>query len=236
VTHGIFAELGRFFSYYNVVFLLLAAVDTLILAAAGCMVGFLLGFAIAVVRQTSGATWLALRIAAGCYVQLFRRVPFLVTLFLVFYALQASQYDLPVLFIAIITICLIGGAYLSEVVRAGFASVPMVEWQAAAVMNLSLLQTLRYVVIPQSWRVIIPPTVTFFLSFVKDSALASQIGVVELTYAGRVLNNKGFSPVLSFGSILIMYFAMSYPIACAGRYMEKSLGSSGSSGRRRRVR
>ena len=215
----------RFFSYYNVVFLLLAAWNTLLLTAAGCIIGFALGFALAVLRQTTRAVWQPLRSVAWLYVQLFRRVPFLVTLFLVFYALQMLGFDLPVFTVAMVTICLVATAYLSEVIRTGFASVPAAEWHAAAAMNFSLAQTLRYVVIPQSWRVTIPPTVVFFLSFIKDSALASQIGVVELTYAARIMNNKGFPPVLSFGSILVLYFAMSYPIARAGKYMERRLAS-----------
>jgi polar amino acid transport system permease protein len=219
-------ELVGFFSYYNLIFLFGAAVDTLLLAAYGCVIGFAIGFVLAVLRQTRGWALLPARVIAGFYVQAFQRVPFLITQFLVFYVLQMSHVDLPVFWIAATTIVLIAGAYLSDVVRTGFASVPAPEWQAAAAMNFSLGKTLRYVVIPQSWRIIIPPTFTFFLSFVKDSALASQIGVVELTYSGQVLNNKGYSPGLSFGSILVIYFLLSYPIARLGRGMEKRLASS----------
>jgi polar amino acid transport system permease protein len=219
-------DLAGFFSYYNLVFLLHAALDTLLLAACGCVIGFVLGFGLAVLRQTRSPALLPARVAAGAYVQAFQRVPFLITQFLVFYLLQASRIDWPVFWIAAATIILIAAAYLSDVVRTGFLSVPVQEWQAAETMNLSLGQTLRFVVIPQAWRVIIPPTFTFFLSFIKDSALASQIGVLELTYSAQVLNNKGYSPVLSYGSSLVIYFLISYPIARFGRHMEKRLASS----------
>jgi len=79
------------------------------------------------------------------------------------------------------------------------------------------------VVIPQAWKTILPPAFAFFLLFLKDSALASQIGVVELTYAGKVLNNRGFAPSLTFGTILVLYFALSYPLMRLGRLMEQRL-------------
>ena len=66
-------------------------------------------------------------------------------------------------------------------------------------MNFGLLTSVRYIVLPQAWRVILPPAFSFFVMFIKDTALASQIGVVELTFAAKVLNNKGFSAALVFG-------------------------------------
>ena len=71
-----------------------------------------------------------------------------------------------------------------------------------------------------------PPAFSFFILFIKDTALASQIGVVELTYAGKVLNNKGFSAALVFGSILILYFIISYPLARFGARLEQKLAKT----------
>jgi polar amino acid transport system permease protein len=178
-------------------------------------------------RHTVGRALLPVRVLGVVYVEMFRRIPFLVTLYLVFYAFQALGLDVPVFWIAVVSTCVIGTAYLSEVVRAGFAAVPRAEWDAAATMNFSLLQTLRYVVVPQSWQTITPPAFAFFLSFIKDSALASQIGVVELTYAGKVFNNRGLSPAIAFGSVLLAYFVISYPLARFGARMEGRLAVSG---------
>jgi polar amino acid transport system permease protein len=120
-------------------------------------------------------------------------------------------------------VCVIATAYLSEIVRAGLDSVHRNQWDGAAVANFSLWQTLRLVVIPQAWKLVLPPAFGFFLLFIKDSALASQIGLLELTYAGRALNNRGFSPLLVFGSILLLYFALSYPMTRLGRHLEARL-------------
>jgi len=108
----------------------------------------------------------------------------------------------------------------------GIANIPPHLLEVSRVYRFSLAQVLIFIVIPQAWRVILPPTFAFFLSFIKDSALASQLGVVELTYSAKVMNNKGFSPELGFGAALVLYFIISYPLARLGQYMEKRLGIS----------
>jgi polar amino acid transport system permease protein len=86
-----------------------------------------------------------------------------------------------------------------------------------------LMDTIGHVVLPQAWKVVLPPAFGFFVLFIKDTALASQIGVIELTYAGKVLNNKGFSAALVFGAVLAIYFAISYPLTRLGRRLEARL-------------
>ena len=75
-------------------------------------------------------------------------------------------------------------------------------------------------------QVILPPAFAFMVMFIKDTALASQMGVVELTFAGKILSNRGFSATLTFGVILLAYFILSYPLTRLGRYLEKRLGAS----------
>jgi polar amino acid transport system permease protein len=219
-------QFPRFFTFYNVILLLEALLRTLGLTAVGCGVGLALGFAIAVFRRTRALLLAPIRALFILFVELFRRIPFLVTLLLVFYASQVLGFELPLLAIASISVCLIATAYISEIVRAGLGSVHPNQWDSAAVCNFSLTQTLWLVVVPQAWRVILPPAFAFFLLFLKDSALASQIGVVELTYAGKVLNNRGFASALSFGAILLLYFVLSYPLTQIGQRMEAYLSRS----------
>jgi polar amino acid transport system permease protein len=125
-----------------------------------------------------------------------------------------------------VSVTLIASAFLAEIVRAGLESVHRNQWDAAAAMNFGLLDTVRHVVLPQAWRIILPPAFGFFVLFIKDTALASQIGVIELTFAGKVLNNKGFSAVLVFGTILVVYFLVSWPLARLGASLETRLAPS----------
>src|SRR5262245_36590831 len=217
------SELPEFFGYYNVIFLAKAALATFALSAIGSITGVLAGLAMTVTRLTR-SRWLApLRWLAVLVTELFRRIPFLVTLMLVFFAFQLSGFDLPLIAVALIAIFLIASAYLTEIIRAGFESVHPNQWDAAAAMNFSMLETIRYVIVPQAWRVILPPAFGFFILFIKDTALASQIGVIELTYAGKVLNNKGFSAALVFGTLLALYFLISYPLSRLGARLEARL-------------
>ena len=93
-------------------------------------------------------------------------------------------------------------------------------------MNFTRMQTIRMIVAPQAWKVILPPAFAFMVMFIKDTALASQVGVVELTFTGKVLSNRGFSATLTFGTILLAYFILSYPLTRLGRYLEKRLATS----------
>lgn len=214
------AQLPRFLTVPNLMFLLQAVGTTFALTAVGCGGGAVGGFALALLRRSRVKL---VRGVAQAYVGVFRRVPFLVTLLLVFYATQIAGLDLPLFAIAALSIGLIATAYIAEIVRAGLDSVHPNQWDSAAIANLSAWQTLRYVVLPQAWRVILPPAFGFFLLFVKDSALASQIGVPELAFAGRALNNRGFAPSLAWGSVLVLYFALSYPLARLGQALEARL-------------
>jgi polar amino acid transport system permease protein len=219
----ILQELPRFFSYYNLLFFAKALGGTFALSAIGCVVGFSLGFLLAAVRLDTRPAGRPLRVASTVFIELFRRIPFLVTLMLVFFIFQGLNADLAMFTVALISVCLIATAFIAEIVRSGLESVHRNQWDAAAAMNFSYLQTLRLVIVPQAWKIILPPVFGFFVLFIKDTALASQIGVVELAFAGKTMNNKGFSATLVYGTVLALYFMLSYPLARFGKHLEKKL-------------
>jgi polar amino acid transport system permease protein len=219
-------EIPRFFEYYTMALLLEAMGATLVMTLVGCGLGFVGGFFIVILRQTPGKIWFPLRLLVITYVEIFRRIPFLVILYLVLFFVQAIYSDTSLFAIATVGIFLLSIAYTSEIIRAGFESVPQQQIEAATVLNFSRWKILRYVIIPQSWPVIIPPAFAFMVGFIKDTALVSQIGVLELTFAGKILNNRGYSAVLVFGVILLLYFALSYPLSRYGAWLETRLVSS----------
>jgi polar amino acid transport system permease protein len=216
----------RFFSYYDLQLLLEGFLATFVLALIGCVAGFVFGFLAAILRLTRSRALAPVRAALAAYCLLFRRVPFLVTLMLVFFASQSLNAHLSTFSVASISVCLIAAAYLCEIARGGLQSVHVNQSQAARALNFSHWQTLRLVVVPQAWRVILPPTFGFFVMFIKDTALASQVGVMELTSAGKVLGNKGVSAALVYGTILMLYFLMSYPLSRVGKWLERRLAAA----------
>jgi polar amino acid transport system permease protein len=232
----ILQQVPRFFSPGHMSLLLDAAGTTLALTIIGCVSGFILAFLIVLLRQTPGLWALPLRLLGIAYVEIFRRIPFLVVTYLVLFFIQAFASNASLFTIAVVAICIYATAYTAEIIRGGFESVARQQVEAATVMNFSRWQTLTSVIIPQSWPVILPPAVAFAVSFIKDTSLVSQVGVFELTFRGKELNNEGFSGILVFGTISLIYFAISYPLSSMGRWLEIRLASSRSQKSRERLR
>lgn len=196
---------------------------TLLLTAIGCGIGLVAGFALAYLRTGKGWLLAPFRLLAILYVEVFRRIPFLVILFLVLYSAQMFVTRAPLFWVAVIAICLLSTAYLAEIVRAGLQSVPRTQIEAAEAMNFPRWRITLSIVLPQAWKVILPAAVAFVVMFVKDTALASQAGVFELMFAGRALVNRGLDPFIVFSGVLLAYFLISFPLAMFGRWLEKRL-------------
>lgn len=223
---ALLAQAPDFFTAGNAWFVLGALWRTVAMTAIGCTLGFVVGFAIAILRRSTMRALAPLRWIASLYVEAFRRVPFLVILIMVLFALQPIAPQLSLLAIATVAVTLVATAFLSEIIRGGLDSVPRQQVEGAAALNFGYWRTLAHVLLPQAMRVILPPAAAFVVMFVKDTSLASHLGVVELTFSGKILVNRGFSPVLGFGTILVLYFALSWPLSLAAARLEKRLAAS----------
>jgi polar amino acid transport system permease protein len=232
----ILEQIPRFFSPDNLGFLLQAAGLTLGMTLLGCLIGFGLAFVLVYLRQTPGLWALPLRVICIAYVEIFRRIPFLVVIYLVLFFIQTVSSNASLFTIAVISICIYAVAYTADIIRGGLESVPHTQVEAAQAMNLSRFQTTFTIVLPQAWPVIVPPAIAFAVSFIKDTALVSQIGVFELTFRGKELNNQGFSGVLVFGTIALCYFLLSFPLSLLGQYLEKRLATPRGQRRSRKIR
>ena len=218
-------EAPRFFGPWNLMFLGTALMHTLLLSYLGALGGFVIGFALAVARHPRLLGLWPLRVAAIAYVELFRRIPFLVKLMCVFFAFQLSGAQAAMFTVALVTVVLSAAAFAAEIIRAGLESVAPQQWDAAEAMNFSRTRTLFGIVLPQSWPVILPPAFGYVVGFMKSTSIASQIGVLELTYAAKVLNTRGFSALLCFGTCLLLYFAICWPTKLAGEALERRLAA-----------
>jgi polar amino acid transport system permease protein len=232
----ILEQIPRFFSPENLGFLLQAAGLTLGMTLVGCLIGFGLAFVLVYLRQTPGLWALPIRFLCIAYVEIFRRIPFLVVIYLVLFFIQTVSSDASLFTIAVISICIYAVAYTADIIRGGLESVPHTQVEAAQAMNLTRFQTTFTIVLPQAWPVIVPPAIAFAVSFIKDTALVSQIGVFELTFRGKELNNQGFSGVLVFGTIALCYFLLSFPLSLLGQYLEKRLATPRGQRRSRKIR
>ncbi|WP_448955415.1 amino acid ABC transporter permease [Labrys neptuniae] len=220
------SQIPSFFNYFNIMLLLDGIWTTVLLTAIGCSAGFLFGALIVLVRTATTVWLLPFKLLVIGYVEFFRRIPFLVILFIVLFGVQAIDPTISLFGIAAISICLLSTAYLSEIIRAGVESVQRPQIEAADTMNFGRWRTLHYVILPQAWRVLLPPATSFVIMFIKDTSLVSQMGVMDLMYTGKILANRGSSSFLAYGTILVCYFLVSYPLGRFAAWMENRLAAS----------
>lgn len=216
-------EAPRFFTWWNMLFLGQAVLNTLVASVVGCAIGYALGFGLATLRLPQVMPLAAVRTVAILWVEAFRRIPFLVLLLLVFFVSQALRLEAPLWAIAVTAVAIRMSALAAENVRAGYESVRPQQWEAALTMNIPALAALRRVVLPQSWRVILPPSIVHVLSMVKETSLVSQIGFIEITFAAKMLTQRGFSAMLTYGTALVLYFCVSWALASLARAAERRL-------------
>ncbi len=216
-------EAPRFFTWWNMLFLGQAVLNTLIASVVGCAIGYALGFALATLRLPQVVPFGPARAAAILWVETFRRIPFLVLLLLVFFLSQALKLEAPLWVVAVAAVAIRMSALAAENVRAGYESVRPQQWEAALTMNIPALTALRRVVLPQSWRVILPPSIVHVLSMVKETSLVSQIGFIEITFAAKMLTQRGFSAMITYGTALVLYFCVSWALASLARAAERRL-------------
>jgi len=219
----IVAEAPRFFTWWNLRFLVIAVGNTLVASVLGCGIGYALGFLLATLRLPQLMPLGLVRAAAILWVEMFRRIPFLVLLLLVFFLTQFAKLEAPLWAIAVTAVALRMSALAAENIRGGFEIVRPTQWEAALTMNLPPWTVLGRIILPQSWRVILPPSIVHVLSMVKETSLVSQIGFIEITFAAKMLTQRGFSAILTYGTALLLYFCVSWALASFGRYLERRL-------------
>jgi len=195
---------------------------TLRLALPAIVLGFLLGLLIGLARL-SNSTWL--RLPAKIYVEFFRGVPLVMVIFWFWFIVPALLgRSLPEYSVALTAFVVFEAAYLAEIVRAGIQSVPHGQVEAATATGLSRTPMMRYVILPQALRNMIPALVTQFIVLLKDTSLASIIGYVDLTKAAQIVNNREIRPFELYLFIAVIYWLCSYAMSRYARRWERSPG------------
>ncbi|MBQ0709944.1 MULTISPECIES: amino acid ABC transporter permease [unclassified Ochrobactrum] len=172
--------------------------------------GGILGLLFALGRSL-GPRWLRWIIMG--YIQLVQATPLLILLFLSFYGLSFLGFYFPPLAAAAISLTIYTTAFLADIWRGCIESIPRAQWEASDSLALSGTQTLRYVILPQAFRIALGPTVGFMVQVIKNTSVTALIGFVELTRAGQLLNNMTFQPFHVFLTVAVMYFALCYPLS-----------------------
>jgi polar amino acid transport system permease protein len=213
----------RDFGPNELMFLLMATRWTILLALITFIGGGALGFVIAALRV---APMRPLRWLAAGYIQFFMGTPILIQLFMIYYGSSFLGYRPDVWFAAALTFCLNAAAFFGEIFRGSIEAIPKGQWEASTALGFRFVRTLRLVIVPQAVRLMLPPTVGFMVQIVKTTSVASLIGLTELARAATQVNTITFQPVVVFGTVSLIYFALCWPLSLYAGYLERRFSVS----------
>lgn len=197
------------------------ALLTLALSVVSIGIGTALGLVLALMRFSGRRI---LNWPAYGYIEFFRTTPPLVQIVWFYYGLPAlTGRDLDAFSAAAVALGLNIAAFFAEIFRAGLAGIDRTQWQAARVLGLGTADTLRFVVLPQAFRNVLPPTGTTVIYLIKGTALASAIGTPELLRVGQLVALETFRPVETLTIVAVAYFVLTYPIALVFHALERRL-------------
>ncbi len=198
--------------------LLMGAAVTVEITVVSVALGFFIGLVVGVARISG---YKILRIMAAIYADCIRGTPLLVQIFLIYFALPiATGTRVEPFFAAVLACGINSGAYVSEIFRAGIQSVDPGQMEAGRSLGLNWGQTMRYIILPQAVKNILPPLGNEFIAMLKDSSLVSVIGFEELTRRGQLIIAKTYGSFEIWLTVAALYLVMTLAISRLVSYLE----------------
>lgn len=228
-------------------YLLLGLLTTLRLSLYAAVPALMIGLGMALARISRSLFW---RMTGRTYIELMRNLPPLVIIFLVYYFLAdqltpligvddflqnmssqtahwlgllvAPPATITAFIPAVLTLAVFEGAYIAEILRAGIEAVDSGQWEAAHALGLSRGQCMRHIILPQTFRQVLPPLAGQFISLIKDSSIVSVISIQELTYQGTQLMASTYMTIEVWLLVAAMYFVLTFPCSLLLGRLERS--------------
>jgi polar amino acid transport system substrate-binding protein len=197
-----------------------AAVVTVLIAFGSMIIAVILGMPLAM-GQSKGPRWL--QWLCTVYIEFFRGTPVLVQLLFLYFGLPTIGLAMPGWLTALVGLGLNYAAYESQVYRAALEAIPRGQWEAAYLLGMNPLLAFRRIILPQAFRIALPPMTNDFVSLFKDTSVAYAISVWELATAYRELANASGQFLLLGVAVSVFYLAMSLPMAHLARRLERKL-------------
>lgn len=196
---------------------------TLRVAVFGLLLAMLLGIIFGVMSTTENRLF---RGVSRTYVEVFQNTPLLLQSYVLYLALPLVGVKFSLLVVGVLSVGMYHGAYISEVVRTGIQSIPKGQSEAAASQGFTYLQTMRYIILPQTVKIVLPPLVNQLVNLIKNTSLLALIGGGDLM--NRV-NDWANSGSMSYGPAYVLcaalYFVLCFPLATWARRYEERLKS-----------
>jgi glutamine transport system permease protein len=194
---------------------------TLYIFVIAIILGFIIGLVIALFRL---APVKILNWIAKVYVDAIRGTPFIVQLFFIYFGVNSLQViSLNSTTAGIITVAINAGAYFAEIIRAGIQSIDKGQTEAARSIGFTGAQTMRYVVLPQAFRRMLPTITNQSIISLKDTSLLSVIGIADLTQQGQIQASATFEAFRIWLAVGIIYFIIIYLLTMLANFIERRI-------------
>jgi len=191
---------------------------TVTVAVGSLVFALFIGLIIALLRLSN---WRVLRILSTAYVEIFRGTPALVQLFVIYFGLPDVGLEPSPFQAAIIGLGLNGAAYMSEIYRAGIESIHRGQMEAALTLGMTPIRAMRYVVLPQALRTMLPPITSFAIVLLKDTSLVFAVGVVEIMALTRNLVTETLQSAPIYIMAGLLYLCMTIPLSRFAARLER---------------
>ncbi|WP_028042229.1 amino acid ABC transporter permease [Candidatus Stoquefichus massiliensis] len=222
--------LTEFLTQDNLIFMLQGAGLSLLLAAIAVCIGLILGTLGAAAKLSK---YKVLRILGNVYVEVIRGTPMLLQILFFYLAVPmivqsvtGERFNADPFICGLIALSINSGAYSTELIRSGIQGVDKGQWEACETIGMNYVQTMRYVILPQAFKRIVPPIVSEFITLIKDSSLISCIGVSELLLRTQVMGASYSNYLVPLVIAGFMYLMMTLTVSYFARRLERKLAAS----------
>ena len=193
---------------------------TLGIAAVSFILGTILGFLFVLMKRSP---FLVLRLIANFHVSFMRGTPTLVFLFLLYFGLPYFKIQLPAIICSIICFSIVSSAYICEVLRSSIDAVDYGQWEASISLGLNYFQTLRRVIVPQAFRISVPPLSNVLLDMIKGTSLAAMITVPDIFQNAKIVGGREFDYMTMYILVALIYWSICLVFEQGQKILEKRL-------------
>ena len=192
---------------------------TLYIFVVAIILGFIIGLIVALFRLSP---FKILNFIALVFVNAIRGTPFIVQLFFIYFGLNTLEFiSLDRVPAGIITVAINAGAYFSEIIRAGIQSIDKGQTEAARSLGFTGGQNMRFIVLPQAFRRMLPAITNQAIISLKDTSLLSIIGIADIMQRGQVQASATFDPLNVWLIVGVIYFVIIYLLSLLASYAER---------------
>lgn len=227
-----FIDEQRYMQYIN------GFLNTLKITGGALLVGIIIGILIAAVRTSFDKNKESMKLKGGfgyyllgflnaickIYLTVIRGTPVVVQLMIMYFAIFASSSN--GVLVGIIAFGINSGAYVAEIFRAGIMSIDEGQFEAGRSIGFNYVQTMRYIIIPQMFKAVLPTLLNEFIALLKETSVAGYVGVIELTKAGNIIGGRIFEYFIPLGIVAVIYLAtvmlLTYVVGIVERRLKKS--------------